>query len=59
MRALVIDDDESVTRLNRRLLELEGFVVDIALTAREGERLARANDYAVITCTSYFPTVTG
>lgn len=46
--ALVVEDDESIARLNARLLELEGFRVDIALTAVEGSRLARANDYAMI-----------
>jgi two-component system, OmpR family, response regulator len=53
--ALVIEDDEGVAQLNRRLLELEGFSVDVALTAAEGGRLARANDYALITLDMILP----
>jgi DNA-binding response OmpR family regulator len=48
MRALVIENDEAVAQLNQRHLEQEGFRVDIALTASEGSRLARANEYALI-----------
>jgi DNA-binding response OmpR family regulator len=48
MRALVVEDQENIAELNRRLLEHEGFGVDVALTAREGERHARANDYELI-----------
>ena len=54
-RALVIEDDEGVAALNRRLLELEGFRVDLALTAGEGERLVRAKDYVVITLDMILP----
>lgn len=46
--ALVIEDDESIARLNKRLLEIEGFTVDVAPTAGEGERMARDKDYSVI-----------
>ena len=53
--ALVIEDDQAVAQLNRRLLELEGFRVDIAPTAGDGERLARANVYAVITLDMILP----
>lgn len=53
--ALVIEDDEGVAQLNRRLLELEGFRVDVALTAAEGARLASANDYALITLDMILP----
>jgi DNA-binding response OmpR family regulator len=47
-RALVVEDEESIAQLNGRLLELEGFRVDIALTAFEGGRLARTNDYTMV-----------
>ena len=57
--ALVIEDDESVALLNRRLLELEGFRVDIAPTAAHGERLARANVYAMITLDMMLPDGNG
>lgn len=47
-RALVVEDEKSIAELNKRLLELEGFCVDIALTALEGARLARVNDYGIV-----------
>jgi DNA-binding response OmpR family regulator len=48
MRALVVEDEESIANLNRRLLEQEGFDVDVALTAGDGVQFARANDYAFV-----------
>jgi DNA-binding response OmpR family regulator len=48
MRALVVEDDEIVAGFNQRLLEQEGFRVELALTAAEGARLARDNDYTLI-----------
>jgi DNA-binding response OmpR family regulator len=48
MRALVVEDDESIAKLNKYLLGLEGFDVDVAATAGEGGRLAGDNDYALI-----------
>jgi DNA-binding response OmpR family regulator len=53
--ALVIEDDEGVAQLSRRLLEMEGFRVDVAPTAADGERLARANVYSVITLDMLLP----
>jgi DNA-binding response OmpR family regulator len=47
-RALVVEDEESIAELNKRLLELEGLSVDIALTAHEGTRLARVTDYGIV-----------
>ena len=35
MRALVIEDDESIAKLNKYLLGLEGFDVDVGATAGE------------------------
>jgi len=58
-RALVIEDEEAIAELNKRLLELEGFLVDIALTASEGRRLARAHDYALITLDMMLPDGNG
>jgi DNA-binding response OmpR family regulator len=54
-RALVVEDNVSVAQLNKRLLELEGFQVDVALTACEGDRLVSANDYALITLDILLP----
>ena len=57
--ALVIEDEEAVALLNRRLLETEGFRVDVALTAAEGGRLARTNAYTVITIDMILPDAHG
>ena len=59
MRALVIDDDELVVRLDKLLLERDGFDVDTALTAREGARLASANAYALIILDMILPDGNG
>ena len=57
MRALVVEDDDGIARLVARSLEAEGFQVDIALTATEGGRLARANanEYALIVLDMILP----
>lgn len=47
-RALVVEDDEAVSKLNRYLLELEGFQVDVAATAGDAGRFVGDNDYALI-----------
>jgi two-component system OmpR family response regulator len=48
VRALVIEDDSSLALLLQHLLEEEGFAVDPAATAQEGESLALLYDYDVI-----------
>lgn len=58
-RALVIEDDEAVALLNKRLLELEGFRVDVALTAAEAGRLVCANIYTLITLDMILPDGNG
>ncbi len=45
MRALVVDDDNTLTMLVRRLLEEDGYAVDVAATAEDGRTLAMVNDY--------------
>ena len=57
--ALVIEDEHAVALVNRRLLELEGFRVDVALTAEDGGRLAHANVYTLITLDMMLPDGTG
>jgi len=57
--ALVIEDEHAVALVNRRLLELEGFRVDVALTAEDGGRLANANVYTLITLDMMLPDGTG
>jgi DNA-binding response OmpR family regulator len=55
MRALVVEDDESITRLVVRLLEQEGFLIDAASTAADARQLERVNDYSLITLDMLLP----
>lgn len=48
MRALAIEDDLTLGLLLQHLLEEEGFAVDRASTAQEGESLALLYDYDVV-----------
>ena len=48
MRALVVDDDPTLTLLVRRLLEEDGYAVDTAGTAEDGRMLAMVNEYDAI-----------
>lgn len=59
MRALVIEDDDSIARLNRRLLEPEGFSVDTARTAAEATQLARSEEYDLIVLDMMLPDGSG
>ncbi len=48
LRALVIEDDGPIARLNKRVLEAEGFTVTLGATVGDGERLALSGDYDII-----------
>ncbi len=48
MRALVIEDEQQIAEVNKRVLEGEGFAVETAATLSDGQRLAFANDYDII-----------
>jgi DNA-binding response OmpR family regulator len=48
VRALVVDDDATLTTLVRRLLEEDGYAVDVAANAEDGRTLAMVNDYDAI-----------
>src|ERR1044071_6012742 len=48
MRALVVDDDATLTTLVRRLMEEDGYAVDTAASAEDGRMLAMVNDYDAI-----------
>ncbi|MBA2689134.1 MAG: response regulator transcription factor [Gemmatimonadaceae bacterium] len=48
MKALVVEDDESVAQITKRMLEGDGFVVDLATNAQDGQTLAFVTDYDVI-----------
>jgi DNA-binding response OmpR family regulator len=55
MRALVVEDDGLLARVVVRSLTEEGFLVDVARTAEDGRRLARVNDYSLITLDMILP----
>jgi DNA-binding response OmpR family regulator len=48
MRILVVEDDRKAARLLSRGLQEEGFVVDVAHTAEDGDEMTWASDYAAI-----------
>ena len=48
MRALLVEDDTSSALLSSKLLEADGFAVDIAKTARDGLTCAMVTDYDLI-----------
>jgi DNA-binding response OmpR family regulator len=48
VRALIVDDDATLTLLVRRLLEEDGYAVDTAASAEDGRMLAMVNEYDAI-----------
>ena len=48
MRALLVEDDSSSALLSTKLLEADGFAVDVAKTARDGLTCAMVTDYDLI-----------
>ena len=48
MRALLVEDDQTMALLTRQVLEQEGFAVDHAPTGNEGHTLAFVNEYDAI-----------
>lgn len=48
MRALIVDDDETVADLLAALLKEEGFIVDMAETAEDGRVQALVNEYDLV-----------
>jgi len=59
MRVLVVEDDKRVAAAVKRRLEAEGFVVDVALTGTDGDRLATENTYDVIVLDIMLPGING
>src|SRR5436309_1457140 len=58
-RVLVIDDDEMVLAIIRRLLEAEQYSVEVTASAQEAlQRLAFTN-YGAILCDMWMPGLTG
>jgi len=48
MRALVIEDEPGIARINQRALEAEGFEVILGTTLAEGERLAISDNFEIL-----------
>ena len=48
MRALLVEDDSSSALLSSKVLEADGFAVDLATTARDGLTCAMVTEYDVI-----------
>lgn len=59
MRALVIEDDTTMAALTRRLLEDEGFGVDVAVTGEAGQAQAMVNAYDAIVLDLRLPDTHG
>jgi two-component system, OmpR family, response regulator len=45
MRVVIVEDDESLAYLLRRLLRQDGYAIDVAMTGEEARVLVAANDY--------------
>src|SRR6185436_20802146 len=48
MKALLVEDDQTMALLTKQVLEQEGFAVDHAATGTEAETLALVNEYDAI-----------
>ncbi|MBD3329618.1 response regulator [Candidatus Dojkabacteria bacterium] len=61
MRALVIDDDKTITKLVEQSLKSAGFAVDIALDGQKGLELAKieSSNYDVIIIDVLLPVIDG
>lgn len=48
MRILLVDDEAALTEPLQRVLQREGYVVDVAADGQQGERLALSGDYDLL-----------
>ena len=48
LRVLVIEDEQATARLVQRVLQEDGYAVDVAFTGEEGRALADAGDYDLV-----------
>ena len=56
---LIIDDEDDIRLLLKRILKLEGYGVDVAATGREGRRMALDGEYEVCICDVRLPDANG
>ena len=59
MRVLVVEDEQRLARMLRRILEEERYTVDEAHDGVEGEDLARAGNYDAIVLDVMLPGIDG
>lgn len=58
-RLLIIDDEDSIRMLLKRILKLEGYTVDTAATGREGLEKASSGAFHVVICDVRLPDADG
>lgn len=58
-KVLVIDDEKSIRKTLREILEYENFKVDEAIDGSEGSAMAEKEDYDIILCDIKMPKVDG
>ena len=58
-KLLIIDDEDDIRLLLKRILKLEGYDVDVAATGREGLSKALVEDYDVCVCDVRLPDANG
>jgi len=58
-RILIIDDENSIRRTLREILENEGYAIDDAPDGSEGLKLVKANHYDVVLCDIKMPKMDG
>lgn len=58
-RLLVIDDEEIIIKSCKRSLSPEGYIVDTALSGREGIELFKANHYDLVIVDLKMPEMNG
>lgn len=58
-RILIIDDEQSIRRTLRDILENEGYAVDDAADGSEGLKQVKANQYDVVLCDIKMPKMDG
>lgn len=58
-KILIVEDDRPIAELERDYLEANGFAVEIAFDGREGLRLARTEEYALLLLDVMLPGISG
>ena len=59
MRLLIVEDDAPLASGLRRMLEAEGYAVDVALTGTDGDWFAGENSYDALVIDVMLPGLAG